>query len=299
MTTELSTGWSWFIALVSIANILACLWLIAWASVRRENEPGEKETTGHVWDDDLAELNQPMPFWWLGLFIVTIVFGLMYLLAYPGLGNYNGMFKWSQARQHETEVSNAEHRFERKFAEFADMDMKTLAQQPEATDIGRKVFQTWCTGCHGSDARGAKGYPNLADNDWLYGGEPEQILASIANGRAGMMPPWQAMLGDSGVAAVVAYLQNPDVRTNGKVVQGMMLFEKNCTACHGANGEGNIALGAPNLMDDIWLYGGDEYALTESIAKGRMNARMPAHKELIGAEKLRLLTAYIYSLSQE
>lgn len=299
MTTELSSGWSWFVALVALANIFACLWLIAWTSIKRDNEPGEKETTGHVWDEDLAELNQPLPFWWLGLFILTIVFGLLYLMIYPGLGNYSGLFNWSQARQHEIQVNRAEHQFERKFAEFAEMDMAALADEPEAVDIGRKVYQTWCTGCHGSDARGAKGYPNLADNDWLYGGEPEQILTSITNGRAGVMPPWQAVLGDKGVAAVTAYLQNPTSRTDGKVVQGMMLFEKNCTACHGSDGTGNQLLGAPNLMDDIWLYGGDEAALFESIANGRQNARMPAHKDLIGAEKRRLLSAYIYSLSKE
>ncbi len=299
MTEQLSTGWSWFIALVTLANIMACLWLIAWASMRRDNEPGDSETTGHLWDDDLAELNQPMPFWWLGLFVVTIVFAIMYLLAYPGLGNFNGLFHWSQARQHETQVNAAEHKFERKVAEFADMDIPTLAKQPAAVDIGRKVYQTWCTGCHGSDARGAKGYPNLTDNDWLYGGEPEQILTSISNGRTGMMPPWQAILGDEGVSAVTAYLQNPSASSTAEVAQGKALFEQNCTACHGADGQGNTMMGAPNLMDDIWLYGGDVATVTESIANGRQQARMPAHRDLIGAEKRRLLTAYIYSLSNE
>ncbi len=299
MTTELSTGWGWFIAVVTIANILACLWLIAWTSIRRDNEPGDNESTGHVWDEDLTELNQPMPFWWLGLFVVTIVFGLMYLLAYPGLGNYSGLFNWTQQRQHETQVNRAEHQFERKFSEFSEMDIPALARQSEAVDIGRKVYQTWCTGCHGSDARGAKGYPNLADNDWLYGGEPDQILTSISNGRAGMMPPWQPMLGDDGVAAITAYLSRPQNNSTNQVSGGKALFEQNCTACHGADGTGNILMGAPNLMDNIWLYGGDEASISESIANGRQDGRMPAHRELIGAEKRRLLTAYIYSLSQE
>ncbi len=296
MSEQLSTGWSWFVILITLLNIVACLWLIAWASIRRDDEPAETETTGHVWDNDLAEYNQPMPFWWLGLFVVTIVFSLMYLVAYPGLGNFDGLFNWTQERQHETQINQAEHRFERKFAEYHEMDIPALAQEPDAVDIGRKVYQTWCTGCHGSDARGAKGYPNLADNDWLWGGEPEQILASISNGRAGMMPPWQAVLGDKGVAAVVDFMQDPHAGT-AAVEQGKALFEQNCTACHGADGTGNTMLGAPNLMDDIWLYGGDEASLTSSIANGRQQGRMPAHRDLIGADKLRLLTAYIYSLS--
>lgn len=293
MSDELSTGWSIAVALIAIVNILACIWLIVWTSIRRDNEPSDTETTGHVWDDDLSELNQPMPFWWLGLFIITIVFGIMYLLAYPGLGNYHGLFNWSQERQHQTQVNNAEHRFERANAALGELSIPELAKNETAVDIGRKVYQTWCTGCHGSDARGAKGYPNLADNDWLYGGQPEQIMTTIANGRSGFMPAWQAVMGTEGVDAVVDYLRAP---SNTQNTAGEKLYVQNCAACHGENGLGNHALGAPNLMDDIWLYGGDEASLSASIANGR-KARMPAHGELIGEGKLRMLTAYIYSLS--
>lgn len=297
-TWDLSSGWSWFVVIITMANILGCVWLIIWASQRREGEAAETETTGHVWDDDLAELNQPMPFWWLGLFIVTIIFALLYLVTYPGLGSFNGLVNWSQARQHQQQMNAAEFRFEQKFAEFKGLDIAQLAAKPDATDIGRKVFQTWCTGCHGSDARGAKGYPNLADNDWLYGNDPQQVLTSITNGRAGMMPPMAAVLKPAGVDAVVAYLGKPD-STAPKAVYGKTLFQQNCTACHGADGRGNAMLGAPNLMDDIWLYGGDEASIKQTITQGRQNARMPAHGDLIGAEKLRLLTAYILSLSAQ
>ncbi len=296
-TWDLSPGWSLFVVVMTLGNILACVWLIAWTAQRRKNEPGETDTTGHVWDEDLQEYNQPMPFWWLGLFIVTIVFALMYLITYPGLGSFQGLSRWSQTRQHQHQVNAAEFRFNQKFAEFQDMSISDLASKPDAVDIGRKVFQTWCTGCHGSDARGAKGYPNLADSDWLYGGEPQQVLTSIARGRAGLMPPWGTVLGTDGVKALVDYLQNP-AGNNASVAQGKTLYSQSCAACHGANGLGNTALGAPNLMDDIWLYGGDEASLTESIANGRQQGRMPAHGDLIGKEKLRLLTAYVISLSQ-
>jgi cytochrome c oxidase cbb3-type subunit 3 len=289
---------SLFITVFTLANILACVWLMWWTAKRRDTDSG-KEKTGHVWDGDLEEYNNPLPRWWLGLFIITIIFGVAYLILYPGLGNFGGTQAWTQANQHAAEVTEAQAKLEKHLAGLETATIEELAHNEKALSTARNLFGLNCSTCHGSDARGAKGFPNLTDNDWLWGGSPETILQTISQGRTGTMPAWGPALGDQGVEEVSAYV----LSLSGKKVPedmkaaGQTRFATFCIACHGPDGKGNQALGAPNLTDDIWLYGGSIEAIRETIAKGRTN-QMPAHEELLGPMKTKLLAAYVLSLSK-
>ncbi|MFO1352401.1 MAG: cytochrome-c oxidase, cbb3-type subunit III [Gammaproteobacteria bacterium] len=292
--------WSGFVAIVSIANILGCWWLIRWASKRRPGEAPLGEPTGHTWDGGtLSEYNNPMPRWWLWKFYIFIVFGLIYLILYPGLGNFKGLLGWTQEGQYQSEIQAANDRYGPLFAKYAGQDIAALAKDPEALKIGQRLFTTYCSQCHGSDAKGAPGFPNLADKDWLHGGEPAKIEETILGGRNSMMPPMAAAVGDDkAVDDVVSYVMG----LSGQVskdsgVAGKEKFEQICGACHTASGQGNPALGAPNLTDNTWLYGGSRGAIKKTIMEGRHGV-MPAHKDFLGADKVHVLAAYVYSLSQ-
>jgi cytochrome c oxidase cbb3-type subunit 3 len=295
---------SLFIIVFTVANIAACVWLMWWTAKRRDvgvgapdtEKPGEK--TGHVWDGDLEEYNNPLPRWWLGLFIITIVFGVAYLIMYPGLGKFTGTKGWTETNQHAAEVADAQAKLEKHLAGLSDKSVAELATNEKALSTGHNLFGLYCSSCHGSDARGAKGFPNLTDSDWLWGGNPETIYQTISQGRMGVMPAWGGALGDKGVEEVAAYvlsLSGRQVPEDMKTA-GQARFATMCIACHGVDGKGNQTLGAPNLTDDIWLYGGTIETVRETISKGRNN-QMPAHEELLGPMKTKLLTAYVYSLS--
>jgi cytochrome c oxidase cbb3-type subunit 3 len=292
---------SLFVVIATLVNILACVWLMWWTAKRRDvgaSKPGEK--TGHVWDGDLEEYNNPLPRWWLGLFIITIVFGLVYLVLYPGLGNFAGTMGWTQIEQHAVETTEAQTKLERHLAGLTDSSIEELAVSDKAMSTARNLFGLYCSTCHGSDARGAKGFPNLTDGDWLWGGSPETILQTISQGRIGVMPAWGPALGDQGVKEVTAYVLSLSGKSTAPelVAAGQARFSTMCSACHGVDGKGNQSLGAPNLTDDIWLYGGSPETVSETIANGRGN-QMPAHAELLGPMKSKLLAAYIYSLSKK
>lgn len=292
-----SGGWSVFIAVVTVVSLVALLYL-AWVLSARRTGSGPVETSGHVWDEDLEEYNNPLPRWWLNLFYITIVWGALYLAAYPGLGAYKGMLAWSQQDQYAAEIAAADAKYAPMFEKFVGQDLAMVAQDAEAQKIGGRLFSTYCTACHGSDAGGARGFPNLRDGDWLYGGTPEAVKASIANGRQGAMPAWGAIVGADGVKSVVAYVEKLSGRAtdDAAATAGQQVFQTNCVACHGPDGKGNPLMGAPNLTDDIWLYGGTTEKITETIDKGR-NGQMPAHGELLGDAKVHLLAAYVLSLS--
>src|SRR5262249_10195647 len=254
--------------------------------------------TGHVWDDDLRELNNPLPRWWLWLFVLTTVFALVYMVVYPGLGNFGGTAGWSSERQLAAQTAEADKLLARTFKPYEHESVVSLASQADALRIGRNLFVNNCAACHGSDGRGAPGFPNLADRDWLWGGTPEAIVQSISEGRVSTMPGWRAALGgDSGVEDVLRYvmrLSGGNLPT-GDLGNGHAKFAAICAACHGVDGRGNQQLGAPNLTDHIWLNGGSVAAVRESIANGR-HAEMPAHLARLGETRVNLLAAYVISL---
>ena len=291
--------WSWFIGVSTVVSLIALfIFVIRLSTGKRKDAADKVETMGHVWDENLAELNTPLPRWWLYLFIGSLIWGAGYLLLYPGLGAYAGLLGWSQINQLEQEMQAADAAYGPIYAQFKNTDLRQLAQNEAALKIGESLYSSYCTTCHGADARGARGYPNLRDTDWLYGGEPENIKLSILQGRRALMPAWGEVLSAEDIFNVTAYVE----QLSGREVNSMhaslggAIYNQNCALCHGPNGKGNPMLGAANLTDDIWLYGGSQKKITESIVQGR-NGVMPAHEEFLGEAKAHILAAYIYSLS--
>ena len=297
MSQFTSGVWDIFIGVISVVSIIACAVFLKVQSVRKTVEA---DTSGHVWDEDLTEYNYPLPRWWAWLFYFTIAFSLGYLVLYPGLGSYGGTLGWTQLGQLEEETQAANARFGPIYEKFATQEVAVVAKSPEALAIGQKLFLNHCSQCHASDGRGSRGFPNLADKDWLWGGTPEAIKASITDGRAGVMPPLGAAVGgDEGATDVAHYVLKLAGRTHDglRAVNGESKFKTVCAACHGPEGRGNPQLGAPNLADDIWLHGGGQSAIVETILKGR-SSQMPAHKDLLSPAKIHLVAAYVHSLSQ-
>lgn len=301
MADFINSGWSAFVAIGTLLSVVAC-WVVAWLVSRAKTSPpvnGQVESTGHVWDEDLQELNNPLPRWWLYLFYLTCAFSIIYLLLYPGLGAYSGLLKWSSTGQYENEVAAVNEVAEPLFAGYLAQDIEEVAGIPEAQEMGERLYLTYCSQCHGSDARGARSFPNLADNDWLGAGDAEYIKSTIINGRNAVMPAMAAAVGntDADVEAVAHYVlslsdSNHDAE---KAAAGKSKYAV-CAACHGVDGKGLAAVGAPNLTDDIWLYGGSLNSIQYAITNG-FNNRMPAFGELLGEGKAHVLAAYIWSLS--
>jgi cytochrome c oxidase cbb3-type subunit 3 len=300
----MSTGWSLWIVILTIVNILACFWLLRWTSKpRTANEKiGGGADTGHVWDKDLREYNNPLPKWWLWLFYITIAFGLLYLALYPGLGNFAGTKGWTQAKQYEEERNAVEAKAQAILGPLAAMPVDDLVNNEQAMKTARNLYLQNCSQCHGSDGGGAKGFPNLANADWQWGSDADSVVATIANGRIaqGMMA-WGPVLGEQGVDEVVAYLQQISGQPHDATLAaaGAGRFQTTgCIGCHGVDGKGNPLVGAPNLTDDVWLYGGDAATLKESVANGRAG-QMPAWGEKLGEQRVKLLAAYAIKLAQD
>jgi cytochrome c oxidase cbb3-type subunit 3 len=292
-----STFWSVAISIITIVSIIGCA-LLLFSQSTRKRAAGQADTTGHIWDEDLAEYNNPLPRWWMWLFYLTVIFALVYLALFPGLGSFRGVLGWSSQQRFETEMADANRQFGPLYEKYRGMELAAVAADPQAREMGQRLFLNNCAQCHGSDAGGSRGFPNLRDADWLYGGAPEQIKTSIAQGRTGLMPPQGAALGTSeDVRDVAAYVLSLSGRTHDglRAQRGKPKFATLCAACHGQDGKGNPMLGAPNLTDKIWLYGGSESAIVETISKGR-NGIMPAHQDLLGEAKVHLLAAYLLSL---
>ncbi|HET9472588.1 MAG TPA: cytochrome-c oxidase, cbb3-type subunit III [Steroidobacteraceae bacterium] len=293
----MTAGQSIFIIVLTVANIAGCMWLLWWT----RRSPGEgattDHTTGHVWDEDVRELNNPLPRWWLWLFVITVVFSVGYLVLYPGLGTFKGTLGWTSRAEHEAQSRLNAERIERTLAPFSTRSAAELASDPAALNIGRNLFLNNCATCHGSDGGGAPGFPNLADKDWLWGGDADTVLASIAQGRIGAMPPWGEALGARGVEDMLSYVMGLSGRKleAGDPRAGAAKYAELCAACHGPDARGNATLGAPNLTDGVWLHGGSLAAVRDSIDKGRMGA-MPAHAERLGDTRVKLLAAYVLSL---
>jgi cytochrome c oxidase cbb3-type subunit 3 len=297
----MTSGWSLFVVILTVVNILACVWLLRWTS--RPKSAGEKigggADTGHVWDKDLREYNNPLPKWWLWLFYITVVFGLVYLLWFPGLGKFTGMGGWTSDQQYAKESAAAEAKAAAYLAPFKSMTVPQLAADPKAMATARNLFQNNCAQCHGSDGGGAVGFPNLANADWQWGGDPDSIVATISGGRVAAMPAWLPVIGEQGVDAVVAYVETLSGQQADATLaaSGKTIFETNCAACHGMDGKGMAAVGAPNLTDGVWLYGGDGYTLKATVANGRAG-QMPAFGERLGDDRVKLLAAYALHLSE-
>ena len=299
MSDFTSGFWSTYVAGITIVSILACA-LLLWITARKKVAASKDNTTGHVWDEDLTEMNNPLPMWWVGLFVITIVFGLAYLAFYPGLGSFQGSLQWSTKSEYDAEVAKANKDLEPLYAQFTARKPEELAGDAQAMAIGERLFMNNCAQCHGSDARGSKGFPNLADADWLYGGSGDKIKETVAKGRNGMMPPMGAAVGGSedvrNVAHYVLSLSNSP-HDSLRAQLGKSKFGA-CAACHGADGKGNAAMGAPNLADDVWLHGWGEQAIVSMVVNGKTN-QMPAQEDKLTPAQIHVLSGYVWSLSNK
>ncbi|CAN1503176.1 ccoP, cytochrome c oxidase, cbb3-type, subunit III [Burkholderiaceae bacterium] len=298
MSDFVHSFWSHYIAWITLAGILACVVLL-WLTSRKKLAGSADNTTGHVWDEDLREMNNPLPLWWVGMFLITIVFALFYLILYPGLGSSEGSLAWTSQNQYQQEVDQANADVAPLYARFDAMAPEQVALDPKARHIGEHLFLNNCAQCHGSDARGTKGFPNLTDADWLYGGSPEQISASITLGRQGQMPPMAAAVGSpedvKNLAHHVLSLSGSP-HDSLRAALGKGKFGA-CAACHGADGKGNQALGAPNLTDKIWLHGWGEEAIVAMVTQGKLN-QMPGQEGRLTPSQIHVLSAYVWGLSQ-
>ncbi|MWJ28757.1 cytochrome-c oxidase, cbb3-type subunit III [Halomonas sediminis] len=297
---SLSGFWSAWIIIITLGTIAFSWWILV-SNRRTDKTPdadGNVETTGHA-ADGIEEYDNALPKWWFQLFIATIIFSLGYLVLYPGLGNFAGILGWTQEGQWEEEVAQAEERFTPIFAQYQEVPIPELAENEEAMQVAERVYQNNCAVCHGSNAQGGYGFPNLTDDDWLYGGEPENILTSLHNGRNGLMPSWQ-QLGENNIGNLTQYVLSLSGLEHDaeSAEQGEATFASVCAACHGPSGTGNQALGAPNLTNDTWLYlaPGQEVAdsVRQTLRNGR-NGHMPAQASYIGEERVHLVAAYVYS----
>jgi cytochrome c oxidase cbb3-type subunit 3 len=294
--------WSIYVAVITLLGIVGC-GVLLWSQSKIKVAADAKHqdgTTGHVWDENLTELNTPMPRWWMIMFYITIIFGLIYLALYPGLGSFAGKLGWKSSTEYQDELKKADAEYGPLFNKYLTQDLKTVAADPQAHAIGERLFVTYCSQCHGSDARGGKGFPNLTDKDWLFGGEPDTIKTTIMEGRVGQMPSMAAAVGgDKDVENVAHYVLSLSGSTHDpiKAVFGKEKFGA-CAACHGADAKGNTALGSPNLTDKIWLFGGSKDTIMETIRKGR-STTMPSFKDFLGEAKVHVLAAYVWSLSNE
>ena len=296
MSDFFSSGWSVFVAVATVVSMLFCLVLLAIAA--RRKVMSDDNTTGHAWDGDLTELNNPLPRWWMWLFVVTVVFSGIYLALYPGLGSHAGTLGWSSVSQYEGEKARAQAVVAPLFAAYTSLPAQQLARDPKAMALGERLFANNCATCHGADARGSKGFPNLTDADWLWGGTPEKIEETITKGRVGTMPTMAAGVGGAqDVRNVANYVLSLSGSPHDAFAasQGKAKFVA-CAACHGLDGKGNQALGAPNLTDKVWLHGWGEEAIIAMINNGKTN-EMPAHGERLSAPQIHVLAAYVWSLS--
>lgn len=305
MSDFITDFWGYYIGAIAVAGIVWCVWLL-FSQTRAAKAPVQTSTdiaasaadTGHVWDGDLRELNHPLPRWWMWMFLASCVFALAYLVLYPGLGRYQGVLGVSTRGELAASQDAARQRERAAYGPYMQMDIRRVALDPQAREIGQRLFLNYCAQCHGSDARGSRGFPDLTDRDWLYGGDPDTIMQTIAKGRHGVMPAFAAVIDSKTAGDVAQYVRSlSGLATDPiRVARGEPVFKSACVACHGGKGQGNQALGAPNLSDKVWLHGSAEANIVKAILKGHDN-RMPAHEEILTPERIRMLAAYVWGLS--
>jgi cytochrome c oxidase cbb3-type subunit 3 len=299
MSDFVNNFWAMYVTIAFVVSVIACAVLL-WVSGTTKVSPAADNTTGHVWDVDLREMNNPLPKWWVYLFIITVVFAFVYAALYPTLGTYKGALGWSSSGQHAAEVDKVEKAIAPIYAAFTQREVPDLVGDPKAMAIGERLFMNNCAQCHGSDARGSKGFPNLTDGDWLAGGDPAAIKDVITNGRVGVMPPMAAAVGTpEDVANLAQYVLSLSGSPHDavKATLGKDKFAS-CAACHGADGKGNFALGAPNLTDNVWLHGWGADAIIKIVNEGMTNA-MPAQNRLLNSDQIHVLSAYVWGMSNK
>jgi cytochrome c oxidase cbb3-type subunit III len=314
MSDFVSSFWNLWVIVLTVASIAGCaLLLLATGRIKVASKEGAKDgtgkvavgVTGHVWDGDLQEYNNPLPKWWSNLFWITIVFAVVYLVLYPGLGNVPGVLGWTSTGAYAKERTEFDDRLKPLYEKYAKMDVEQIAADAAAKQTGQRMFLTYCSPCHGSDAGGGRGFPNLTDKNWLYGGAPDNIIATITGGRIGVMPAFGPVLGEEGVRSAVAYVRSLTnlPHDNLKAQLGKPIFMANCAACHGPEAKGNQAMGAPNLTSGVWMFGSSERAMVEGVTNGHNTTYaggptpMPSFKDTLSPTQIRVLAAYVWGLS--
>lgn len=303
----MSTFWSAWVIILTTVNLALVLWvLLANRKVAvRDDEDPENKTTGHIYDG-IEEYDNPLPRWWFLLFLGTFVFAVIYLIIFPGMGNWKGIFPfagfeggWTSVKELKYDQSKAQEQYQSSYGVYSTLPVEELANEPRAMKMAQRLYANNCAVCHGADAGGMFGFPNLTDDDWQWGGSPEKIKETLIGGRIAAMPAWGSIIGETGIAEVTEYVLSISDRDYdvAKAQRGKEIYQQNCVACHGADGKGMQIVGAPNLTDSIWLYDGSAKGIRDSLRKGR-NGKMPAQQDILREEKIHLLTAYIYSLSQ-
>ena len=293
----MASFWSYWIIILTTVTIVGITWIL-FANRKREHQSTDK-TTGHVYDG-IEELDNPLPAWWFYMFVITIVWGIGYLIVYPGMGNFAGAIGWTQVGQYDKEVAAAEEKYRDMRDRYLALPVEEIAVDPAVRKMGMRLFANNCAQCHGADAGGAYGFPNLRDDDWIYGGDAATIKATLVNGRQAVMPAWGSIIGDEGIADVTQYVLSLNGREvdTAKAAAGETVFQTYCVACHGPDGTGNPALGAPNLTNGVWLYGGSAEQIAQTLRSGR-NGMMPAFKDTLSEDKIHILTAYVYGLNKQ
>jgi cytochrome c oxidase cbb3-type subunit III len=299
MSDFFSGSWSWFILIATLVSIAACMIGLVLVMGKKVKSAADN-STGHVWDEDLKEMNNPLPAWWVGSFVMTIVFSLAYLYLYPGLGSFAGSSGWSSDKRYQQEIEAGEKSVKAVYAQFAKLNAEQLSQNAQVMGMAQRIFLNNCAQCHGSDGRGSKGFPNLADKDWLHGGKIENIIETVTNGRVANMPALGAAVGNSDdVRDLANYVLSLSGSPHDSLRAGLGKSKYNtCAACHGIDGKGNTAIGAPNLSDDVWLHGWGKEFIVEMINNGKSNA-MPAQKGRLSEEQIKLVSSYVWGLSNK
>ena len=297
--SDVTSFWSIYVTVITLGGIIGCA-LLLWITASKKVVPSADNTTGHVWDEDLREMNNPMPRWWMGLFVITMLFGVGYLIIFPGLGAYRIQGNWTRLTQYDAENAKADAALKPIYDRFASMSIEQMAGDPTAMAIGRSLFRNNCAQCHGADAKGSKGFPNLTDTYWTWGGSPEVILETITKGRTGVMTPMAAAVGtpeDVRNVANYALSMSNSPHDPVRASQGKAQFEAICSACHGVDGKGNQALGSADLTRGIFIHGPAlESHVIDMINEGKMNT-MPTWEGKFIPQQLRVLAAYVWGLS--